>query len=52
MVPATASDISKRYSRKAKNIGYVMIALIALIYLSFPIFAFMAGLEGTDVSKF
>merc|ERR1712051_1002205 len=39
VVPAPALDIPKRYHSKAIHIGYVMTAFIALIYVSFPIYA-------------
>jgi len=39
VVPAPSLDIPKRYHSKAIHIGYVMTAFIALIYVSFPIYA-------------
>merc|ERR1712031_130011 len=38
-VPAPSLEIPQRYHSKATHIGYVMTAFIALIYLSFPIYA-------------
>merc|ERR1712051_971210 len=39
VVPAPSLDIPKRYHSKAIHVGYVMTAFIALIYVSFPIYA-------------
>merc|ERR1719409_444122 len=46
-VPAPALEIPQRYHNKAIHIGYLMTAFIALIYVSFPVYGYLAGLEGT-----
>jgi hypothetical protein len=52
VVPAPALEIPKRYQKQAIHVGYVLTAFIAMIYLSFPIYAYLLGLEGMDPSKF
>jgi len=39
VVPAPALDIPKRYHTKAIHIGYIMTGFVALMYMSFPIYA-------------
>lgn len=39
VVPAPALDLPKRYHNKATHIGYVMTAVLACVYISFPIYA-------------
>merc|ERR1711972_53276 len=38
-IPAPHLDIPKRHHNKATHIGYIMTVFIALIYISFPIYA-------------
>jgi len=45
VVPAPALAIPKRYHTKATHVGYLMTCFVALIYLSFPIFAYLCPLE-------
>lgn len=40
-VPAPSLEIPKRYHNRAVHLGYIMTAFIALVYLSFPLFAYM-----------
>merc|ERR1719161_1556956 len=39
LVPTPALDIPKRYHSKAIHVGYWMTAIIAIIYISFPVYA-------------
>jgi len=39
VVPAPSLDLPKRYHSKAVHVGYVMTALIACVYISFPVYA-------------
>merc|ERR1719262_1510296 len=52
VVPAPALEIPKRHHAKAVHIGYVMTAFIAFIYLTFPIYGYMNGIDNMDVSNF
>merc|ERR1711920_978607 len=47
-VPAPSLGIPKRYHSKAIHIGYIMTAFIGLIYASFPIYAHVFPLDGSD----
>jgi len=46
VVGAPALGIPKRYQNKAAHIGYVMTVGVALIYVSFPIYAHMWPISG------
>jgi len=39
VVPAPSLDIPKRYHSKATHIGYIMTMAIAVVYISFPVYA-------------
>lgn len=40
-IPAPSMGIPPRFHNKATHIGYIMTAFIAMIYVSFPIYAYM-----------
>merc|ERR1712226_578962 len=46
-IPAPSLEIPQRHHNKATHIGYMMTALIALIYVSFPVYGYLTTLEGT-----
>merc|ERR1712135_125874 len=50
VVGAPALGIPKRYQNKAAHIGYVMTIGVALIYVSFPIYAHMWPISGPNES--
>jgi len=52
VVPSPALAIPKRHHAKAVHIGYVMTAFIAFIYLTFPLYGYMNGIDNMDVSNF
>jgi len=45
VVPAPSMNIPKRYHSKATHWGYIMTAFIAFIYLSFPCYCYMVGMD-------
>merc|ERR1712032_1336508 len=44
-IPSPQMDIPKRYHNKATHIGYVMTAVVCLLYLSFPFYAHIFSLQ-------
>merc|ERR1712032_1472322 len=50
VVPAPALEIPKRYHSKAIHVGYVMTAFIALVYISFPVYAHLWPMAQGNIS--
>merc|ERR1712176_107986 len=49
-IPAPSLDIPQRHHNKATHIGYLMTAFIALIYISFPVYGYLAKLSNMSGS--
>jgi len=44
-IPSPQLDIPKRYHNKATHIGYIMTAIICVVYVSFPLYAHVFALK-------